>query len=228
MSEFFVDLLPADASRLARQRTRFRTMLLTSALGGTVLFGLAMHSVVQARNAAAAHSVAADLSRSVKDLSDMIAPLSRERDHLQREMTAARTLATPVDSSAVLATLTHAMPAEIVLTELSLSLEPIANPAYEPARSASKKKSVPPADSVGPTIQLYKGTVHGIAPDDRTVREFARALGEATPFDEVNVEDTRTGGRGSREFTLSFTVCPWQLDATASRQLALAGRKGTP
>ncbi|MDA0802311.1 MAG: hypothetical protein O2819_00935 [Planctomycetota bacterium] len=223
MSEFFIDLLPADAARLARHRTRFRTMLLTSALAGTTIIGMATHSFVQQRNASISHQVASDLTRNVQDLSDMISPLQRERDHLFREMTAARTLAMPVQSSDVLATVTHLMPERMVLTALTISLESQANPAFAAAtKPGAKRPKVPDPQSISPVISILRGEIRGVAPDNRSIDELANLLSRTPPFLDVNVEDTRSasGNGGDRDFTLTFAVDPWATREDPSSRLA--------
>ncbi len=225
MNDFFVDLLPADAMRLARQRTRFRTLLLTSALAGTTIIGLAAHSFVQQRNAAATHQVASDLTRNIQDLSDMISPLTREREHLFREMTAARNLSVPTQTSDVLATITHLLPEEVVLTALTLSLDAQANPAYS-VKAGAKRPKVPDAQSVSPVIPMLVGEIRGTAPDNRVVDRVATLLSTTAPFENVNVEDTRGGSQtGDRHFTITFTVDPWVAGEGATGKLSQLARK---
>ncbi len=225
MNDFFVDLLPADALRLARQRTRFRTLLLTSALAGTTVVGLAAHSFVQQRNAAATHQVASDLTRNIQDLSDMISPLTRERESLYREMTAARNLVMPVQSSDVLATITHVLPEDAVLTAVSLSLESQANPAYS-AKAGAKRPKLPDPQSVSPVIPMLVGEIRGTAPDNRVVDRIATLLSATAPFENVNVEDTRGGTQaGARDFTITFTVDPWVAGDGMGSKLAQLARK---
>lgn len=234
MNDFFVDLLPKDAALLARQRTRFRTLLLTAALATTTVVGLSAHSFVASRNAAMSHSVASDLSRNIKDLTEMVAPLRREREQLGREMTAARGLRMPIETSDVLATVTHLLPDGTQLTNFSCQLAPIANPAYAstPGASRASKNKTPEVDSISPTIFVLQCELRGSAVDSRSLEQLVSYLTRTTAFAEVNVVDNRTapsGAIGAREFTIKFSADPWASSRSERRSLAqLSSNRRTP
>lgn len=216
MSDFLVDLLPAEARRIPAIRRRIRMMRLAGVLGAVLVVGIVSDSVAQARRAQVQRDVARSLRENAQRIDGLLADSMRERDTLRAELAASRVLRGAVPAADVIATVTHLLPRDAWLESMRIAMEEVRAP-----KDAASKGAAPPARLACPT---YVVTLAGWAAAPEDVSEFASRIAGASPFADVGVTEQR-GMPGSRaqQFALRFRVGARTGEASMTKAIAKAG-----
>lgn len=216
MSDFLVDLLPAEARRIPAIRRRIRMMRLAGVLGAVLVVGIVSDSVAQARRAQVQRDVARSLRENAQRIDGLLADSMRERDTLRAELAASRILRGAVPAADVIATVTHLLPRDAWLESMRIAMEEVRTPKDASSRGAAQMPRL--------SCPTYVVTLTGWAAAPEDVSEFASRVAGAQPFADVGVTEQR-GVPGSRaqQFALRFRVGTGASEASPAKTIAKAG-----
>lgn len=224
MNEFMINLLPREATSIARAGSRRRMgWALTGATCFVLVFASA-HSFLARRGAAAACEVASALRENAHRLDDMTAALAAERATLTARLSTQRALGLSVEPSDIIATISHLMPEGMELEALRLKAESSRAPVQAAAKKAAKSGAAKDPAQVAPDEAFLTCRLAGSARDDREITEFVTRLAATAPFTGVTVAEQGAGSEGgaNRKFVITFSANPF-----ASSQGTTVARSGS-
>lgn len=137
--------------------------------------------------------------------------LQGEFQKLTKVLTVQRDVALPVSCSTLVATISHLMPRDVVLTDLNMDAGKPTPPAKEAeADKKSKKTSKKGAAPVAPPkTNAMRIELKGLSPDDARIADFVGRLTDCPAFTNVKLEYARAAeieGMSGRQFRVSLMV----------------------
>lgn len=203
MSDFFVDLLPDDARKIFRRRVHFRIVKLGAVLTLTVTTGVVFKSFVELRKAQAEHEVIVALRDRSSKIDELVSKSANERTILRSEIAADAMLRSPVNTSAIIATVSHLLPSGSWLESMRVVLE-------------EQKNGKTPSTN----RPIYVVMMNGIAPNAQSVQDFAAELRKTPPFAAVTVLEQRaapkTGGGSEQQFIMRVRIDPTAAESAVN------------
>ncbi len=210
-----INFLPESffKERARRRRTVRDALLLMLVAAGLAAWGVLGHRSLQGlRQFADQLETEGDSAREqVKE----VVKLQGEFQKLTKTLQVQRDVALPVTSSALLATITHLMPPDVVLSELSLDAKkamPTKAEESDKEKKASKKAPVAKKGVPAPSKNennLMRIELSGLSPDDARIADFVGRLSDCPAFSNVKLEFTRAAEieeMTGRQFRISLAV----------------------
>lgn len=226
--DFLVDFLPPDLRRRTVLRVSRRRSALLLLLMSAMVVGVAAHSWNMYRQADVDREVSMQVATNSTKVDDVVDKLAKDQQTITRFLGVYDQIALPLDTSDLVATLTHLMPEKMSLAMIRLEVQsdkPVTTDTPEkihgakappkvqgkPAKGAkpAKEAAAPPPR---PKRWLY-ATIRGFAASNTDLYDFERRLNHTKPLEGVTVTEnkpTEVPGSQLQEFTIT---CRIPLDA---------------
>ena len=131
---------------------------------------------------------------------------------LAKTLAVQRDVALPVSCSKLVATVTHLMPATVVLTDLNMDAARPTPTQKAPEADKKGKKAAPKkgaAPVAAPKTDTMRIELKGLSPDDARIADFVGRLTDCPAFTNVKLEYARVAeieGMTGRQFRVSLMV----------------------
>lgn len=205
-----VDFLPESFARGRAQRLRVmrQGLLVAAVAGGLLVWGVALRAQVagQARDAASLE----DQVIAARQMKTEMNRLRDEQKQLAHQVKIQQQLSQPVSHSRIVATLSAVIPAQVAVTELTMTTARPA-PAQAVPRGATRSRKRQQTDAAAARQQLNEVAIElqALAPDGALVANLVEDLSDHPLFTDVQIRHTRAvevRGLMAREFRLQLQV----------------------
>ncbi len=223
--DFLIDFLPPDLRRRSVLRVSRRRSGLLLALMAVMVVGVAAHSWNAYRTAEADRSASQDFATSSTKVDDVIDKLAADQQAITRFLSVYDQIALPLDTSDLVATLTHILPEKMSLAMIRLEVQSespsakdkeSAKSAPKPAAKGAKTaKGAKPVEAAPPRPRKWiYATIRGYAASNNDLIDFERKLSRTSPLEGVTVTENKPTevppGLQLQEFAIT---CRIPLDA---------------
>lgn len=206
-----INFLPESfyRARARRQRVWRHALMLALVAAGLVGWGvMGDRSLAGLREHASQIEIEGNAAREqVKE----VVRLQGEFQKLTRTLTVQRDVALPVSCSTLMATITHLMPKDVVLSDLNMDAGKPTPPQREPEADKKGKKSAKKgaAPVAPPKTNVMRIELKGLSPDDARIADLVGRLTDCPAFTNVKLEYARAAeieGMTGRQFRVSLAV----------------------
>lgn len=232
-SEYLIEFLPPELRRQTFVRASRRRSALLAGLLIALAVGVAAHSWNIYRKANIDRQISMQVCTNSTKVDDVVNKLAADQQALSRFLGVYDQLAIPLDTSDIIATITHLMPDKMSLAMIKLEvvggIESSTTPggaaqgtqaggASKPNRPApvtnpkTKDQAAKTGTPAGPAqrpARWINATIRGYAAGNADLYNFERRLSRTTPLVEVTVTDnkpTEVPGSNLQEFTITCRI----------------------
>lgn len=220
-TEYLIEFLPPELRRQSIVRASRRRNALLVALMTFLAVGVGAHSWNMYRNAEVDRTLSVEVCKNSAKVDDFVIKLASDQQVITRFLGVYDQIASPLETSDLIATITHLMPERMSLAMIKLeseggirALAPVrGSEAGAAAGGASKPKKAGGKDAkpVAPEVpkRWMTATIRGYAQTNHELYAFERLLNRTAPLQSVTVTDSKTtaipGGQ-LQEFTITCRI----------------------
>ncbi|MBL9141656.1 MAG: PilN domain-containing protein [Phycisphaerae bacterium] len=227
--DYLIEFLPPELRRKSVLRASRRRNSLLVSLMILLAVGVAAHSWNLYRKADIDRQVSMQVCTNSAKVDDFVIKLAGEQQAITRFMGVYDQISNPLDTSDLIASLTHLMPEKMSLAMIKFESEGGIAAASNPGDSGSAAGSKPPpvkparpapvqnpkgdknAKPAAPEIpkRWLNATIRGYAASNADLYDFVQLLSRTKPLEEVTVtqnKPTEVPGSNLQEFTISCRI----------------------